>query len=181
MTDTISSAEVNSVERLSVAQMLQLSAASYGGRFEAQLAGVAVNILISRIVQLPKEDQDDLFACFKDLATIKTEQDATDTMDTILEIIDPEIKFDGCVAVEDLPEELPCQTLESWLVWISQKIKEARREGSMTQEQLSEKTGIPQSHISRLEGGIHSPSHKTLQKIADALNIDVKQFTLEIE
>jgi len=41
----------------------------------------------------------------------------------------------------------------------------------MTQQQLAEKAGLPQSHISRLEAGMHSPSHKTLEKIAAAMEI----------
>ena len=41
----------------------------------------------------------------------------------------------------------------------------------VTQEQLAAKAGLPQSHISRLEGAKHSPSRATLEKIAAALEV----------
>jgi transcriptional regulator with XRE-family HTH domain len=36
----------------------------------------------------------------------------------------------------------------------------------LTQEQLEKATGLLQSHSSRLENGVHSPSSATLAKIA---------------
>ncbi len=48
-------------------------------------------------------------------------------------------------------------------------IMEARIEVGLTQKQLSEKTGISQADISRIEHGTANPSLKTLQRIASAL------------
>lgn len=45
----------------------------------------------------------------------------------------------------------------------------ARLEAGMTQKQLSEKTGINQSNISRIERGSGNPSVATLERIAAAL------------
>ena len=39
----------------------------------------------------------------------------------------------------------------------------------MTQKELSEKTGIRQSNISRIENGNCSPTVETLEKIAEGL------------
>ena len=52
----------------------------------------------------------------------------------------------------------------------------ARKEAGLTQIQLSEKTGISQADISRLENGSRNPSLALLQRIAEALN-----STLRIE
>lgn len=46
---------------------------------------------------------------------------------------------------------------------------EARLDASMTQKQLSEKTGINQSNLSRIERGTGNPSVATLERIAAAL------------
>ncbi|MBQ4251620.1 MAG: helix-turn-helix transcriptional regulator [Erysipelotrichaceae bacterium] len=46
---------------------------------------------------------------------------------------------------------------------------EARTETGMTQKQLSEKTGIAQSDISKLENGTANPSIRTLQRLAEGL------------
>lgn len=66
--------------------------------------------------------------------------------------------------------------LRNWLAFISSKIRQARTDAGWTQAELAEKSGLPQSHISRLENGQHSPSAKTLEKIAAALNLPVADF-----
>jgi len=45
----------------------------------------------------------------------------------------------------------------------------ARMEQNLTQKELSEKTGIRQSNISRIENGNCSPTVATLQQIADGV------------
>ena len=50
----------------------------------------------------------------------------------------------------------------------------ARVNRHITQKELSLKTGIHQSNISKIETGEYSPSLKTMKKIADALNTDLK-------
>lgn len=52
----------------------------------------------------------------------------------------------------------------------------ARKEAGMTQAELSERTGISQADISRLENGSRNPSLALLERIAEALN-----STLRIE
>ncbi len=46
---------------------------------------------------------------------------------------------------------------------------DARLEAGMTQEQLSKKTGINQSNLSRIERGVGNPSMATIERIAAAL------------
>lgn len=52
---------------------------------------------------------------------------------------------------------------------VMRAIIDARIESGLTQKQLSEKTGISQADISRIERGTANPSVKTLQRIAEAL------------
>lgn len=52
---------------------------------------------------------------------------------------------------------------------IMRSLIEARLEAGMTQKQLSEKTGINQSNLSRIERGNGNPSVATLGRIAAAL------------
>lgn len=51
-----------------------------------------------------------------------------------------------------------------------------RKEKGLTQEQLSEKVGVSVEFISYLERGIHGPSFHTLDKIAKALGVSVKEL-----
>lgn len=50
----------------------------------------------------------------------------------------------------------------------------ARNRAGLTQKQLSEKTGIAQGDISKLESGSGNPSLKTLKRIADGLDMNLK-------
>lgn len=52
------------------------------------------------------------------------------------------------------------------------KIREIRKSNGLTQEQLAEKAGIDNKHLSKIENGLHLPTYKTLQKLFEALNIN---------
>ncbi|MGN1276261.1 MAG: helix-turn-helix transcriptional regulator [Floccifex sp.] len=57
------------------------------------------------------------------------------------------------------------------------KIKEAREEKGITQEELSNKSGVSRNLISRLESGdLKSTSTNTLIKIANALEKSVNDI-----
>ena len=49
---------------------------------------------------------------------------------------------------------------------IIQAVIDARKESGLTQKQLSERTGITQADISKLENGNANPSIRTLQRLA---------------
>ena len=49
-----------------------------------------------------------------------------------------------------------------------------RKENHLSQQQLSERTGIPQADISRLETGDANPTLDKICRIANALNMNVK-------
>jgi len=57
---------------------------------------------------------------------------------------------------------------------IIQAIIDARKNSGLTQKQLSEKAGIAQGDISKLENGNANPSLKTLQRLASAMNMKLK-------
>lgn len=52
-------------------------------------------------------------------------------------------------------------------------IIEARTSQNLTQKELSERTGIAQTEISRLENGTRNPSVKLLQRLADGMGMVV--------
>jgi len=49
-----------------------------------------------------------------------------------------------------------------------------REKHGLTQQQLAERCGIDQGDISRIERGSTSPTAKTLQRIAEALDAEVR-------
>lgn len=54
-----------------------------------------------------------------------------------------------------------------------ENIRIARKKRSMTQAELAEKIGVQRSVISKYESGMVSPSFSQIQKIAEALNVDI--------
>jgi len=44
----------------------------------------------------------------------------------------------------------------------------ARKKAGITQAELAERMGTKQSQVARLEAGTTNPSHKTLERVADA-------------
>ena len=57
---------------------------------------------------------------------------------------------------------------------IIQAIIDARKESGLTQKELSEKTGIAQADISKLERGNANPSLRTLKRLAAGLGRTLK-------
>ncbi len=57
---------------------------------------------------------------------------------------------------------------------IVQAIIDARVSVGLTQKQLSERTGIAQSDISKLESGNANPSLRTLQRLASGMGMKMK-------
>lgn len=57
---------------------------------------------------------------------------------------------------------------------IIQAMIDAREKSGMTQKELSEKTGITQADISRLENGNANPSLKTLQRLAEGMGMTLR-------
>ncbi|MCD8300321.1 MAG: DUF2442 domain-containing protein [Clostridiales bacterium] len=65
--------------------------------------------------------------------------------------------------------EVPTDTFSR----LAANLAEARKFAGVTQKQLSEKTGIYQSDISRIEHGQANPSVSTLQRLADGMNMEL--------
>ena len=56
------------------------------------------------------------------------------------------------------------------------KIKEFRKQRKITQEKLAEIVGVDNGYISKLEVGQNFPSISTLEKIAQALDVELYEF-----
>ncbi len=62
------------------------------------------------------------------------------------------------------------------LAVFSTNVAKARKQASLTQDQLAWKAGIADNQIGRIERGEISASLKTMFKIAKALSIEVKEL-----
>lgn len=57
---------------------------------------------------------------------------------------------------------------------IIQAVFDARKSSRMTQKELSERTGIAQSDISKLENGNSNPTINMLQRLAEGMGMTIK-------
>lgn len=128
---------------------------------------LVVAYLVKRMRELPKESLHDLAELAPDLAECKTPDDLREIAETMREILFPELLGD----VKEVPARRT-DKLRSYAEWFAKTIKSKREELGWTQEQLANESGLPQSHISRLENAQHSPSEKTRERIANAMGLN---------
>jgi DNA-binding XRE family transcriptional regulator len=138
---------------------------------EVQQVMLAFSVIRNRIDSLPKPDRDDLFALVQEWCRAETAEERREIQRAMTEIL-----AQLPVKRKPLPEPAESTGLRSWSESVGARIKKLREERGLTQVQLAERAGIPQSHVSRLENAAHSATHKTLTKIAEALGVTVRDL-----
>lgn len=64
---------------------------------------------------------------------------------------------------------------------VGHNIAEARHRAGLTQMQFTERVGMIQQEISRLERGCHTPRLETLVKVARALDVPLAALLIGVE
>ena len=142
----------------------------------ARLEGVVVDFLLDRLTEIPPEAVRDIALLAEQWADPQTGAETkAEIRQTLHEILFPgrlgAVHLGRAGAVEQMPE-----TLQQRAARIGGAIKAKRTEKKLKQTDLAAKSGLPQSHLSRLEAGLHSPSAKTLERIAQALDVPPKDL-----
>lgn len=65
-------------------------------------------------------------------------------------------------------------------IFIGKTIKFFREKNDLTQEELAEKIGISDKHMSKIERGIYAPTLTNFIKILSVLNISISEFNFPI-
>ena len=121
------------------------------------------------------------------LYTLMEKSDDADERDeialAIVEIVMPKlmgVNHDpGMTASLDEDVDLQAEkSVSGYHANIGHEIRKRREAKRMTQERLAELSGLPQSHICRLEIGKHAPTRKTIEKIATALGVSPQEIDL---
>lgn len=143
---------------------------------EVMIYQLTIERVLRKVAMLSEEGRKDFLELISDLTRSKNEEEQKEIAKTMLEILMPEL-------VGNLVMGPMCKTDGKFLAaraqWIGDKIRVLREKRDWTQTDLAEASGLPQSHISRLEAGKHSPSNVTLKKIAKALRISVHELDYE--
>jgi len=134
---------------------------------------IVVAFVIERFRQLPRESFGDIVSLIKTLTSPDTPiEDQHEIFETIREILFPELVGEVHIGRAGSIEETQ-DKLHKRADHIGKTIKRKREEKNLTQAELGQRAGLPQSHICRLEAGMHSPSLRTLEKIASALSVTI--------
>lgn len=132
---------------------------------------LAIAVMRDRLERLNSEEKNDIYELLPVLLG-DNDEERISAQAAIREIFD---QMPGRIRRELLPET-PGAALRNWLEFVSGRIKNARIAAGLTQDQLASKCGLTQSHICRLETGLHSPTSMTLEKIATALGLAMSHF-----
>lgn len=71
--------------------------------------------------------------------------------------------------------------LETDKIVIGKKIKEYRKKKHLTQAQLAELVDLNEKQIYRIESGLNHPTYLTFAKIISVLDIDINDFSVDVE
>jgi len=146
---------------------------------QIRLEEAAIAILLDRIVGLDQEVKDDLMAVLMEIPKGASSGEVAEAEETIRELLYPDLAGDLIVGKAGNPQST--EKLAKWKQGIGERIKGLRTAKNMRQEDLAKAASLPQSHISRLETGQHSPSHKTVLALALALGVDVREIDPAVE
>ena len=134
---------------------------------------IIVTWLLKRFKELPSESIKDIVSLMEMLINPDTPtEERDDIYRTMREILFPQLIGNICIGNAGKIEET-LEKVQRRINWVGSTIKKRRRENGLTQKELADKSGLRQPQISRLEMGVHSPSFKTLNKIANALGITI--------
>lgn len=96
--------------------------------------------------------------------TFRASTDMSDDFKNLIEDIEADAKAEGSEAeLREMRREFS----------IASQLMTLRREKKLTQEQLAQASGIPQSEISRIETGDANPTYATLSALAEPFGVQV--------
>ena len=68
----------------------------------------------------------------------------------------------------------------SFIIEVGRRIQKYRLQNNLTQEELAEKIGISQKHLSRIEQGYHNPRFDMITRISSALSVPTDALAKDI-
>lgn len=140
---------------------------------EQQLIAMAAGVVFNRMHSLPKADRNDLFELIQGWFDTDDPEEIESIRRTMLEIMtDAPVRLRPMVLP---PEDVTPDSEAGKLArHIGGTVRDLRGKAGMTQAALAEKSGLTQSHVSRIETGAHCPNHLTMRKLAEALGVEVR-------
>lgn len=134
---------------------------------------MAIGIVIERARQLDAQDRQELCDLIGSLTSDSSEEETEAVRVAVHEIL--EQATSGVSTMTWSAGERP-ERLQKWIDHVAARVGQLRNAAGLTQIQLAERSGLPHSHISRIESARLSPSRMALEKIAAALGCDLPEI-----
>lgn len=143
-----------------------------------------VQKVVAEVQGLPPAERLDVFDLLLDLAARlpgvlddpnKLQAAVTETFTAIGDTIHGRhgsVKTEVLIRAGDVEEDVA----SDWARYVGDKVVKLREKRELSQVQLAERSGLPQSHISRIERGKLSPSRKTVEKLALGLGVELRDL-----
>ena len=131
------------------------------------------NRIVNRLLKISSEDRSAVTELFDILNSQDCEQ-PDEVCAAIVEILYPETL--AAEPVDPGPDVETVRRVAEYRKKVGATIRKARQGKGMTQEQLADAAGLPQTHVSRLETGKHVPTYLTIERLANALGTTPSQL-----
>jgi DNA-binding XRE family transcriptional regulator len=135
---------------------------------------MAIGIVSDRISRLSEADRQDLFELVKGLGSATSKEDMEAVRSGMLEILEQGVPS---VDILDQPAVAePSAKIAKWKRHVAERVRALREQKGMTQAQIAAKSGLTQSHVSRIENSEIAPSHRTIERLAGALGVEPSEI-----
>lgn len=147
-----------------------------GEQLERGANEVDIQEFIDRVMELPKRKLVRVAELMQLCSDAESEEEKMEIRKIVFEIVHPVL-----IGLPWRPgttgtfsSEVPRATFWKLVTFrrsVGATIAKIRKEKGLTQKMLAEAAGIPQSHISRIEKGMHASTDVTIKRLADALGV----------
>lgn len=139
----------------------------------AKTIALALSVVQEHVRALSKADLDDFLSLYALVPEAGTAAELDEILETMAEIL---AQRPATIVPEPAGEGSAPEGLTHWMESAGKRLREVREKVGLTRDELAAKSGLPATHIARLETATHSATRFTLEKIAAALGISVSEI-----
>ncbi len=126
------------------------------------------------LVGLPARKQARLLELLELYGKSDDDQEREEILEAMAEILQRSQQRQKAIRVEELWQGISpegARGLRKHRRWLARRVRKLRLKRGWSQHELARRSGLPQSHISRLENAKHTPTYLTIEKLARAFGV----------
>lgn len=139
----------------------------------AKSIALALSVVQEHVRALSKADLQDFLSLYALVPEAGTAAELDEILETMAEIL---AQSPATIVPEPAAEDPAPDGLTQWMEYAGKRLREVRERVGLTRDELAAKSGLPATHIARLENATHSATRFSLEKIAAALGVPVAEI-----